>query len=152
MIKYIFIIFVVLISACNQATYFDSSLDIPNNTWEAEKAAVFDFMIKDSSQVFNLFIEIGNTNDYRYSNLWLLVKTSVKEGDIAYDTLEYFLADERGKWLGAKNGNVFLNNFVYKNGVRFPRQGKYSVEIIQLMRDEKLKGINKVGFKIENLK
>ncbi len=152
MIKYIFIIFVVFISACNQATYFDSSLDIPNNTWEAEKAAVFDFMIKDSSQVFNLFIEIGNTNDYRYSNLWLLVKTSVKEGDIAYDTLEYFLADERGKWLGAKNGNVFLNNFVYKNGVRFPRQGKYSVEIIQLMRDEKLKGINKVGFKIENLK
>jgi gliding motility-associated lipoprotein GldH len=127
-------------------------LDIPDNTWEAEKAAVFDFMIKDSSQVFNLFIEIGNTNDYRYSNLWLLVKTSVKEGDIAYDTLEYFLADERGKWLGAKNGNVFLNNFVYKNGVRFPRQGKYSVEIIQLMRDEKLKGINKVGFKIENLK
>ncbi len=152
MIKYIFIIFVVFISACNQATYFDGGLDIPDNTWEAEKAAVFDFMIKDSSQVFNLFIEIGNTNDYRYSNLWLLVKTSVKEGDIAYDTLEYFLADERGKWLGAKNGNVFLNNFVYKNGVRFPRQGKYSVEIIQLMRDEKLKGINKVGFKIENLK
>lgn len=152
MIKYIFVIFIVFVSACNQNTYFDSSLDIPDNTWEAKKAAVFDFIIKDSSQVFNLFIEISNTNDYRYSNLWLLVKTSVKEGDIAYDTLEYFLADERGKWLGTKNGNMFLNNFVYKNGVRFPRQGKYSVEIIQLMRDEKLKGIDKVGFKIENLK
>ncbi len=152
MFKYILIILTVLISACNSATYYDSSLDIPEHTWDAEKAAVFDFNVQDSSQVFDLFIKIANTNNYRYSNLWLLVKTSVEEGDIAYDTLEYFLADEKGKWLGKKEGEAFLNNFPYKNEVRFPRKGKYSVEIIQLMRDEKLKGINKVGFKIEKIK
>ncbi|MCF6239806.1 MAG: gliding motility lipoprotein GldH [Bacteroidales bacterium] len=150
MFKYISIILVILISACNRTAYFDSSLDIPNSTWDAEKAAVFDFTVKDSARIFDLFIKITNDNNYRYSNLWLLVKTSVKEGDIAYDTLEYFLADERGKWLGTKDGDEFSNEFLYKNKVRFPRKGKYSVEIIQLMRDEKLKGIDKVGFKIED--
>lgn len=152
MLKYILITLTILISACNNSTYFDNSLDIPGSKWEAEKAAVFDFKIDDSTQVFNLFIKIANTNNYRYSNLWLLVKTSVEEGDIAYDTLEYFLADEKGKWLGKKNGEVFLNRFPYKNNVRFPRKGKYAVEIIQLMRDEKLNGINKVGLNIEKLK
>ena len=153
MFKYFVIIITVLfLSACEGNTYFESNLEIPDNTWDAEQAAVFDFEIPDSLQTFDLYLKIANTNEYRYSNLWLLVKTFRKEGDVAFDTLEYFLADEKGKWLGEKNGDEFLNNLPYKAKVRFPKSGKYSVEIIQLMRDLKLKGISRVGFEIKKVK
>ena len=151
MIRYILIAISLVLFACSDNTYFDAELNIPESNWDAKKAAIFDFDITDSLQIVNLYIKITNTEDYRYSNLWLLVKTYSSQGDIAYDTLQYLLADEKGKWLGNKKNNTYLNNFVYKSNVRFPKNGKYSVEIIQLMRDINLKGIKKVGFRIKKV-
>ena len=153
MFKYLFfLIFLLPVVACQNDAYFNSDLEIPENTWEAEKAAVFDFRVDDTLQSFNLLIKVENTPDYRYSNLWLLVKTFSAQGDIAYDTLEYILADEKGKWLGKKQGAAYLNFLPYKTNVRFPKSGSYSVEIIQLMRDLKLNGIAKVGFRMDKVK
>ena len=146
------ILYLIVISslfACNNNVFYESNLKIPEQVWESDKAAVFDFNINDTSQIFNLFIDILNTNDYRNSNLWLFVYTSSEIGKIAADTLEYTLADGKGKWLGKKDGDVHINNFVYKANIKFPKKGKYTVEIIQGMRDLKLKGIKQVGFKIK---
>ena len=146
------ILYLIVISslfACNNNVFYESSLEIPEQVWESDKAAVFDFNINDTSQVFDLFIDILNTDEYRNSNLWLFVYTSSEVGKIAADTLEYTLTDGKGKWLGKKNGDVHISNFIYKANIKFPKEGKYTVEIIQGMRDLKLKGIKQVGFKIK---
>jgi len=149
---YLLIIIVGLFQACSQNLFFESSLDIPNNTWESDKEAVFDFEITDSLQVYDLLITISNTNDYRHSNLWLFVHTKATNGQIASDTLEYVLADEKGKWTGEKSGDAWLNQLMYKSKIRFPKTGKYTIEIIQGMRDVKLKGIKQVGIEINTTK
>ncbi len=152
-IAYLIISFIVLsnLFACQQNIYFESKLEIPESSWESEKAAVFDFTISDTLQSYNLIIEIVNTNNYRNSNLWLFMRTHSSNGEIASDTIEFFLATEKGKWLGKKNGGSWQNDLLYKSNVRFPGTGKYSVEIIQGMRDLKLKGIKQVGIKIEEI-
>lgn len=134
--------------ACKQSAYFESRLEMPESGWESDKAAVFDFKISDTLQAYNLIIEIANTDNYRNSNLWLFIRTRSSNDEIARDTLEYTLANEKGKWLGEKDGENWQNDLIYKSNVRFPKTGKYSVEIIQGMRDKKLKGIKRVGFKI----
>jgi len=149
--KYLFflLLFIVgLLLACSQNTFYESRLDIPNNTWESDKEAVFDFDIADSLQVYDLLITISNTNDYRHSNLWLFVRTKTKNGQIASDTLEYILADEKGKWSGKKSGNIWFHQLMYKSKIRFPKTDKYTIEIIQGMRDIKLKGIKQVGIEV----
>ena len=148
--KYLFILLVSagLLQACSQNIYYESHLDIPDNKWESDKEAVFDFDIEDTLQVYDLIITVANTNNYRYSNLWLFVSTKAASGHIAGDTLEYVLANEKGKWFGEKNGDTWLNQLIYKSEIRFPVTGKYSIEIIQGMRDKKLKGIKQVGIKI----
>ena len=142
------IVFVIILQACSQNVYYESRLDIPENNWESDKEAVFDFNINDSLQIYDLLITVSNTNDYRYSNLWLFVGTRAIDGHIANDTLEYILADEKGKWFGEKSGDIWFNQLMYKSKIRFPKTGKYSIEVIQGMRDENLKGIKQVGIKL----
>lgn len=151
--KYIsYSIFAVIILsglyACKQNTFFESTLEIPGNKWESDKAAVFDFTISDTLQVYNLIIQIANTDHYRNSNLWLFIRTHSSNREIASDTLEFTLSNEKGKWLGEKDGKSWHNDLIYKSQIRFPQTGKYSVEITQGMRDLKLNGIEQVGFKI----
>lgn len=149
---YIVVFFVIGgLYGCKQNTFFESTLKMPESTWESDKAAVFDFTISDTLQVYNLIIEIANNDNYRNSNLWLFIRTHSSNGEIAGDTLEFALANEKGKWLGKKDGGNWQNDLLYKSNVRFPKPGKYSVEIIQGMRDKKLKGINKVGLRIKEI-
>lgn len=151
--KYIpfFIFSVIVLSglyACKQNTFFESTLEIPGNSWESDKAAVFDYTIYDTLQVYDLIITVSNTDNYRNSNLWLFIHTHSSNGEMASDTLEFTLSNEKGKWLGEKEGKSWHNELIYKSKIRFPQTGKYSVEIIQGMRDLKLNGIEEVGFKI----
>ncbi len=152
----LYFLFIILIIngliACGRKPFYESTLEIPEQTWESDKAAVFDFLISDTSETYNLIVNITNTDDYRNSNLWLFVYTHSENRQIAADTLEFFLSDEKGKWLGKESGDSWQYNFAYKSEVRFPQTGKYTVEIIQGMRNLKLKGIKQVGFKIENAK
>ena len=155
--KYIsyFIFAVVVLSglfACNQNNYFESSLDLPENKWKSDKAAVFDFNINDTLKVYNLIITITNNDNYRNSNLWLFIRTQSSNSEIASDTLEFILSDEKGKWLGKKVGESWHHNLNYKSQIRFPKTGKYSIEIIQGMRDLRLDGIEQVGFMIKESK
>lgn len=145
---YLLLIFVGLFQSCSQNIFYHSRLDIPDNIWESDKEAIFDFDISDTLQVYDLLITLANTNDYRHSNIWLFVNTKAANGQIAADTLEYILADEKGKWAGKKSGDAWTNQLMYKTKIRFPKTGKYSIEIIQGMRDLKLKGIKQVGVKI----
>jgi len=153
--KVYFIITIFLLSglfACKQSPYYENELDIPESGWESNKAAVFDFSISDTLQIYDLIINISNTNDYRNSNLWLFIHTHSSKGKLASDTLEFILADEKGKWLGKKDGGVWHNDLIYQSQVRFPQTGKYSIEVIQGMRNLNLKGIKQVGLKIEEIK
>ena len=150
---YLLIILITsVLYSCSEKLFFESKLEIPNQIWESEKAAVFDFNITDTLSAYNLTIGLLNTNDYRNSNLWLFVYTSIDKRIIAADTLEYFLYNEKGKCLGESNGDTWLHEFRYGLGVRFPQTGKYTVKIVQGMRESKLKGIKQLGLKIEKIK
>jgi gliding motility-associated lipoprotein GldH len=68
------------------------------------------------------------------------------------DTLECILADENGKWLGKGTGHIVDNRVPFKRNVIFPDTGKYTFEIEQAMRMEKLPEVYDIGLRIEKVK
>ena len=48
----------------------------------------------------DIYIHIRNTNTYPYSNLFLIAELSDSTEVYTRDTLEYAMADPKGKWLG----------------------------------------------------
>ncbi len=142
---------VLLIAACGVDYCYQSDMEIPEAGWAYQKAAAFETNIEDTSQVYNLIFALTNTDEYRFCNIWFFVKTISPTGNTHKDTLEYFISETNGKWLGNEKDGEWTSKMYFKNTVRLPEVGKYRFEIQQGMREDTLKGITKIAFLMQEI-
>jgi len=141
----------ILVSGCNQSE--DVHIKNLNGKWNKKTEQKFDFEISDAGHPKNIIFVVRNNNDYPYSNLRLIVNfLNTKSGKKTVDTLNYVMAEPNGKWLGKGFGETKEILFLYKPDYKFPENGKYSIGIIQAMRNDNLPGIEDIGIKIETAK
>ena len=73
--------------------------------------------------------------------------------DVSYDestdTIEFYLADHRGQWLGTGMGAWKEMPVLYRQALRFPRSGTYTYTIRHGMRTDPLRGIHDIGMRVE---
>ena len=146
---------VVMLVSCESNTVFSDSQAMDGH-WGADEVVQFKLPQLDSLKKYNLFLNIRNTNEYRYNNLFLIVNMTFPRGKTVTDTLEYRMAQPDGSWMGQGIGNIKENKLWYKENVQFFEDGIYTVDIAQAMRNNgdvegvtKLEGITDVGFSIE---
>lgn len=135
--------------SCDRYRVFDQSIDIDEKGWDQKDAIVLETEIADTMTLHKIFVNIRNTTDYSFSNIYLFVKTIFPNGRVARDTLQGILADKEGKWLGKGIGKIRDNQILIMKDIRFPYQGLYVFEIEQAMRIKILPGIKDVGLRIE---
>jgi gliding motility-associated lipoprotein GldH len=138
-----------LIQSCEDQRFFEEYISIPDSKWEASKHANFEVSIEDTAANYDFFINIRNTASFPYSNLFLFINTYFPDGRASRDTVELFLADNEGKWLGQGSGRIYDNRVLFKRNVIFPLKGTYVFEVEQAMRQEVLPEIMDVGLRIE---
>src|SRR5690606_40407811 len=83
----------------------------------------------------NLFLNIRNTNEYNFNNIFLIVSMNFPHGKTVTDTLEYRMANPDGSWMGQGIGDVKENKLWYKENVQFFEAGSYTIDIAQAMRN-----------------
>ena len=108
-----------------------------------------------------MFVNIRNTNDYKYNNLFLIVSMNHPNGKVIKDTLEYKMAAPNGELLGSGFSDLKENKLWYKGHDEpfiFKESGTYSIAIQHAMRgigkvegDDFLNGITDIGFRIEQI-
>ena len=145
---------VITLSSCDRKRVFDDYESLRG--WHKDSLVSFELENIDSTKVYDLFINIRNNSEYRYSNLFLITEIRFPQGKVISDTLEYEMTRPNGEWLGTGFGDVKENKLWYKENVKFDESGKYEVTIQQAMRKngevegiEVLDGITDVGFRIE---
>jgi len=155
--KLVFIL-LLLIScySCDQQRVFEDYRSVGISGWEKEDLVNFQFEISDTLTRNDLFIQIRNTNEYAYSNLFLITEFQYPNGLHIVDTLAYEMTDNYGKWLGTGFTDMKENKLFYKENFQFPVVGTYEINIQQAMRKrdhiegiQQVKGISDVGFRIE---
>ncbi|MCB7481843.1 gliding motility lipoprotein GldH [Christiangramia sediminis] len=150
-----FLIFaIVIFSSCDSKRVYDEYESMRG--WHKDSLVDFELNNIDSTKVYDLFINLRNNNDYKYSNLFLITEIKFPQGKVISDTLEYEMTKPNGEWLGTGFGDVKENKLWYKENVRFEESGTYKVSIQQAMRKngevdgiQELEGITDVGFRIE---
>lgn len=149
------ILFCSLLSSCDKNQVFDK-YKTTNNAWHKDNTISFDLNMPDTTSAYNLFVNVRNTNEYKYSNLFLIVAMNFPNGKVLTDTLEYKMAEPSGKLLGSGFSKIKENKLWYKENVVFNEAGTYKVDIQQAMRKngdvngiESLEGITDVGFRVE---
>ena len=138
----------LLFSSCMKETVADISYDV-SSPWSKDQKVVFEYDIQDSIMPINFFINVRNTTDYKYANIYFFIKTIYPNQRYSVDTVECFLANMKGKWLGSGLGKFKDNKIPFKRNMRFPMTGHYRMEFEMAMRDTILEGIDAVGIRIE---
>lgn len=148
----VLLLFIFITTSCNQDIFYEKMDKIPNETWNVNNKLVYEFEIKDSMEFYNIYINVRNTTDYPYQNLYVFLTNHFPSGIQMVDTLGCVLCDPFGKWYGKGNGNLKENKFLLRKQVRFQQKGKYTFTVQQGMRDEDLKGIANFGITFEHYK
>ncbi|SHF22143.1 gliding motility lipoprotein GldH [Dysgonomonas macrotermitis] len=144
------IIMSLICLSCNQREAYYQFIELPDVKWSRFDTITFEV---DSAAVipgipYDVNLEIVNTADYEYQNIWLYTKDNFSKRDfIAYE-IEYALVDDKGNWHGSGFGSIYQVSVVYKRKLIFDAKRNYTLKIVQGMRDEPLSGIEKIGVKI----
>lgn len=148
-----------LVVSCDSKAVYDQYKSVPNQ-WHKDSITSFKFQAPDTTNTYNLYVNLRNTNDYKYSNLFLIVELNYPNGKASKDTLEYKMAAPNGELLGTGFSDIKENKLWYKgfnSEFKFTEVGDYVVNIQQAMRKngdvngiENLEGITDVGFRVEH--
>ena len=148
-LPFLFILSFWVLQSCDSKRFFEENKSIEKSVWNYKDKAIFNVLITDILSSYDFSINLRNSGNYQYSNIYLFLKTVFPDGKIARDTIECQLADYEGKWLGSGISTVKFNRFLFQKGVRFPQKGQYVFEVEQAMRVSDLKGISDIGIRIE---
>ena len=141
--------FLLLLLSCNSSVVYTNSQAIHKETWTLTDIPTFKVPITDTVNSNNVLFTIRSGSSFPFRNIFLFVTTTSPDGKQITDTLQYNLADEKGKWYGKGFGDIHELNLPYKSNVFFPVKGIYEFKIQHGMRIENLKGVYDFGLKIE---
>lgn len=138
----------ILFSSCDPDRVFDANVVIPENKWSVNNRPVFYVDINDTSSFHDIYLNVRNTGNFRYSNLFILLTVQGPQAQPETKRYEFKLAEPDGKWLGSGLGDIYSNQILMIEKIRFQKSGVYSFRIEQNMRENPLEGIEDVGIRI----
>jgi gliding motility-associated lipoprotein GldH len=138
----------LLIVACSHKAVYSNYQSIAETGWSKDSIARISVDITEIGVPCNVLVNIRHNNTYPYQNFWLFIATTSPDGKTTQDTIECYLADNRGKWLGSGLSSIYNMPVLFKPNVVL-KPGKYTFAIRQGMRDDVLTGITDIGIEIE---
>jgi gliding motility-associated lipoprotein GldH len=151
-------IFLALVSCGTNVEYSQYQRIDSTIGWEKNNLLKFDYVAKDTNQLYDVYINVRNAESYPFRNLFMFLHTTYPNGIKITDTVECILADDKGKWMGSGMGDLFDNSILFKKNARFHQLGKYTFSFEQAMRFgdkntiDPLPLISDVGITIEKAK
>ena len=135
--------------SCTKPAYYEKFQTI-DNQWDHNKEYYFTYQIEDSLASYTMSLEVRNNNFYPYQNVWFFCVEEQPGGSVLRDTIECILADDFGKWYGS-GISIYHLSVPIRTGYTFPHTGQYTFTIRQGMRDDRLKGIEQIGVRVEKI-
>mgnify|MGYP002623831778 CR=1 FL=1 len=126
--------------ACNDKTMFSEFYTMPLSGWDADSLITFNVEVQDTINAYDIIIDVRHTIAYPYQNMWLFVNN---------DSIDFYLANRRGQWLGNGSGELREMPVLYKSNIRFKSCGTYTYVVQQGMRNKNLQGIRDIGLIVE---
>lgn len=137
-----------VLTACGGDYVYNDCRDIDDNGWHIDSAAIFTPQISDTIGRYDILMTIRHTSEYEYQNLWTFIEVTSPDGLTASDTIECYLADNKGHFIGS-GISIYEMPVLISRNIKFEKSGKYEFKVIQGMRDDRLKGISNICLSLE---
>ena len=107
-----------------------------NNTWNTDSIVSFEFDNIDTTSSHDLYLMVRHTTNFKFQNLFLFTNFENQQ-----DTLELFLSEKSGRWLGKGFGEIKELKIRIKENVNFKENQNQTFSVEQAMRYEDLEKI-----------
>lgn len=132
-----------LLSSCSHDIVYSRFEPISTGEWQVDSVLRFDYAIPDAAADYRMIVYVRHSERYPYQNMWLFIGDGQRK-----DTIEFYLADDRGQWLGDKNHGFIEMPVLLEEEKHFPDTGAYCMTIQHGMRDSVLRGVTDIGVEI----
>ena len=151
------VVFIIITStfltSCTRLDVFEKNMVIPKNQWPYSLQPAFDFIIKDTTASYNVYIVLRHTDAYRYNNIWLDVGTQSPGDSTRYQKFELQLGTDAKGWEGTGMDDIWeLRKLITNGPVKFNKAGNYHFSVAQIMRENPLPNIMNIGIRVEKIK
>ena len=137
----------LLLTSCQRPAVYSEFREMPVSGWHQDSVLHYVVPVSDTLSTYDIQLSVRHTTQYPYQNLWMFITEWQDSTCILSDTVECYLADDRGRWLGS-GINTYEMPLIYTTHHRFPHAGDYTFTLQQGMRTEELRGIRDIGLKI----
>ncbi len=136
-------------TGCDPNRVFDENKDINPDGWNYTDAKVFEVEITDTSQHYNVAVNVRHSFQFEWRNIYVTVGTLFPDSQKVEKRVNLQLSEPDGEWFGRCMGdNCFISIPIQQNAI-FPKKGKYTFTIKQDMRANPLLNIKFVGLRVE---
>jgi gliding motility-associated lipoprotein GldH len=146
----LFILGLTLLSACGPDFKYEQFYELEAERWEYADSLQFEFQIEDTLEIYNLYIELEHSPDFRNQNLYTRIHTRFPQGESIQELLSLELIDKNtGSWRGKCGSERCRVRIPIQQGAYFNQAGVYQIVIEQYMRQDSIPGIYGLGFQLE---
>jgi len=90
----LFIAFILLLASCKQLDTFEKDTNIPKYEWKSSFAATGNFLVSDTTSIYDAYIVIRHTDAYKYNNIWLNLGIQFPGDSMQYQKINVDLASD----------------------------------------------------------
>jgi len=147
--SYVLLLISYILPSCTTIDLYEKSVTVPKHAWENSFRPSFDFIIKDTTMPYQLFLVLRHNEKYNYNNIYVNVyvkgpgKDSVQK--IQQDLV---LATNEKGWLASGMDDIY-DHRIPLGPEQSLKAGNYQFTIEQIMRENPLKNVLNVGIRIE---
>jgi len=136
--------------SCSEGEVYYRFYHIEKGNWFHDSTLLFtmDSLDIHTGQAYDISIELTTGHLFPYRNLWLQIDHNLTDTLLHRDTLQCILADDHGRWLGSGVGGLYQLSVPFLNSLPLDAAPHYRLSITQVMKDDPLPGIEKVGLKV----
>lgn len=146
--SWLFIGLIAICFSCGKAPFYEKSISFKSKEWTRNLKPSFTVDIKNIDQEYDFTLSLRTTTDYKYSNLWIFLKTIAPDGTSAREPFEIVLANPDGSWVGNKSGTIVETPLSFTKR-KLPLKGKYKFIVEQGITNSEVDEVLDISFIVE---
>jgi len=147
---FILLISYFIFSSCTTVDLYEKTISLPDHEWKGDFKPEFDFIIKDTTSLYQVFFILRHTEKYNYNNIWINLYSQPPGDTLHKAQYEMRLATNEKGWLASGMDDIYEHRQPLTGKVRL-KAGTYKLILENIMREDPLQHVLNAGIRIEKV-
>lgn len=147
----IIVLLSTMLVSCGEAPFFEKAYSFEDREWSQDVKPEYTVDFKDINKEYDFILSLRTSTDYKYSNLWVFMKTETPDGTVAREPFEIKITNPDGSWIGEKSGSVVTTKLYFRRR-KMPVAGTYKFTLEQGITESRIDEVHDLTFQVDEVK